>query len=103
MNRPEYNYRSSADRKDHKGADWHWLDYAAVLLDRIWIAIIVLVLVTATGVYRTWKETPLYRSSARIMIEENMDISIVLSVISTSQNVLSLRPWRIGIATVIIP
>jgi len=72
VNRSEYTYRSSGDRKSPEGADWHWIDYAAVLLDRIWVAIIVLVLVVAVGVYRTRQETPLYRSSARIMIEENM-------------------------------
>lgn len=72
MNRTEYTFRSTGNQDKPEAADWHWIDYAAVLFDRIWIAIIVLIVVVSVSVYRTRLQTPLYRSSARIMIEENM-------------------------------
>lgn len=72
MPRPEVTYQSPGNGRTAPSADWHWIDYAAILLDRIWITIIVFLLVVGIGLYRTWKETPLYRSSARILIEENL-------------------------------
>ncbi len=68
----EYSYGASGARGRAPSSDWHWIDYAAVLMDRIWIAVAVLVLAVGIGVYRTWKQTPMYRSSARIMVEENL-------------------------------
>lgn len=71
MTNPEYTYGAPA-RNRAPSSDWHWIDYAAVLVDRMWIAIVVLVLAVGIGVYRTWKQIPMYRASARIMVEENL-------------------------------
>lgn len=72
MNRSDYVYRSGGGDAPGQGADWHWIDYAAILVDRIWIAILVLALVVGIGIYRTGKQTPLYRSNARILVEESL-------------------------------
>lgn len=72
MTRPNEVYRSASGGAGQgaPGADWHWLDFAAILLDRLWIAIPVLALAVGAGIYQTHRQVPMYRSSARIMVEE---------------------------------
>lgn len=88
MTRSEFAYRSAGQGKSLPSADWHWIDYAAVLLDRIWITVFVFVLVLGIGVYRTWKQTPLYRASARILVEESLPklLNIEDALLANSRN-----------------
>jgi len=72
LNSTDYTYRPTGARTEAAAPAWHWTDYAGILLARIWIILTVLVLVVGVSVLRTWHQVPLYRSSARILVEESL-------------------------------
>lgn len=72
MSSPDYSYRPAADRPAAGGSEWHWTEIAAIVLDRIWVILAVMAAVAGAGIWMTARETPMYRSVARIMIEETM-------------------------------
>lgn len=65
-------YRPMRARSGGAAPEWHWTDYAGILLDRFWIVVTILAVVVAIGAVRVRREVPMYRCSARILIEENM-------------------------------
>ena len=62
-----------------------WRDYLTILIERIWIAITVFVAVVIFSLVHLFHQTPIYRSSARILVEDRP------SSVSNLQDVLSLN------------
>ncbi len=47
----------------------HWRQYGAILMERKWIALTTLVVVVTITMISTFKETPIFRTFARIMVD----------------------------------
>lgn len=60
-----------------------WRDYLGILRDRAWIAVTVFLIVVAASQVHVRRQTPYYRSTARILVEE--DVPRVLNI----ENVIS--------------
>ena len=76
-----------------RGTDVHVLDRLGALLRYRWAALAVLALVMAGAVVFTYSESPMYRSTARILIELEDERSIALEGVSAaSSSEYSLDP-----------
>jgi len=90
---PNHPPRHGLSALAHRGTDVHVLDRLRALLRYRWVALAVLALVmTGAGVF-TYSESPMYRSTARILIELEDERSIALEGVSAaSSSAYSLDP-----------
>lgn len=64
-----------------------WRDYASILMERLWIAVTVLVLCTIASFAHLRRQVPIYVSSTRIMVQERPAAALNLqSMFSIGQN-----------------
>lgn len=72
MNETKYTYGEGSRAGQTSGRSLGWRDYAVILVERIWIALTVFVVVVALSLVYTQRQTPMYRAAARIMIETDL-------------------------------
>ena len=71
MNQSKYTFNDpGADAPSGGVLALEWRDYVAILYERIWIAITVLIVAVVLSLLHVQRQTPIYRSSARILVEE---------------------------------
>jgi len=74
----EYTFDDMPERSQPAGTGLNWRDYLAILIERGWIAVTAFAAVVILSVIHTQRQTPMYRSAARILVEA--DIPKVLNI-----------------------